>query len=185
MENSEDNLLEWISRDATGCYEYIVARYSNYVRGVFRSFRFEDNVCDDLSQEVFLRVWKALLTYRPTGKLSGWTGTIAANVAKDELKRMAIRRESEDRLIKHLTEVMASKRRGSEIEPELLRRALKAALAGLGEQERKALLLRVERGLPYKEIAEMLGLTLGGVCSAIHNARTKVLEELARYIRNE
>lgn len=133
---------------------------------------------DDLAQETFLRVHRALPRFdgREPGHLRRWIVTIAARVAIDHLRLKRLPTESFDETVHRLStagadELARFRRLGHRIE---------AALAELGAEQRSVLVLRQLHGLEYQEIADALQMDLGTVKSRLHRARAKLQQALIK-----
>jgi len=141
--------------------------YRSLVRFLYR--RIGDQArAEDLAQEAFVRA----LEHQPE-KPRAWLFTVAANLARDEGRRSAVRR-------KHLALVkVEADARPPEPGPEvaLERREavmkVRAALAVLTDRDREALLLW-EEGFNYDEIADVLGLSRGSIGTTLARARTRL-----------
>jgi RNA polymerase sigma-70 factor (ECF subfamily) len=133
-------------------------------------------LCEDLAQETFLRVFRALPAFDRGGpaRLSTWILTVATRLALDELRRHAPRLVPVEAL-----EEMAGEARTDET---VLRRgaadAVTRAVAGLPPEFRASFLLRELHGLSYDEIAEATGADLGTVKSRLHRARAALRQAL-------
>lgn len=128
----------------------------------------------DLAQETLLKMIRALPRYQPRARFSTWLYTIAANLARDELRR----RRHRDR---HQVSLDAGDRAtdepaspGPSVVDEALgkvtREEVRAALATLSPEHRSVMLLHYFEGLGYKEIAAVCGCTVGTVGSRLHYA---------------
>ena len=120
---------------------------------------------EDLTQKLFHRVYRAAGTYKPKAKVSTWLFTIARNLLIDELKRRA-RRPQESMLIEWET---GSSFESSENEIEEI---LSREMSKLGENQRTALLLRVQQEWSYREIADMMETNEANVKTWIFRARS-------------
>jgi RNA polymerase sigma-70 factor (ECF subfamily) len=124
---------------------------------------------EDLTQEVFLRVVRALSGYEERQSERAWVFRIARNVRSDHWRARGRAPQREPLADGHL-----ATRSVANIE----RLALEEALDGLGEAEREAFLLREVGGLGYSEIAEVTGATPDAVRSRIHRARLALRQAL-------
>jgi len=127
---------------------------------------------EELAQEAFVRA----LQRRPDNPRA-WLYTVAANLARDEVRRLAVRRG-------HLHLVRDDSAAGaSDGESEMMKREraerARAALAELPERDREALLLK-QRGLSYPEIAAELDLAVGSVGTTLSRARRRLAEAWTR-----
>ncbi len=141
----------------------------------------DDASADEATQETFVRAHGRLATLRQDDKVLPWLFGIARNVFYEELR--ARRR--------HLRSIEDDERdqepdRGPSPEGVLLGaeadQKLTAALAELGDERRAALLLRIDHGLDYDQIAEVMGWPLSKVKNEIHRARIVLRARLAKYV---
>jgi RNA polymerase sigma-70 factor, ECF subfamily len=142
---------------------------------------------DDATQETFARAFRRLDTLRESERVAPWLFGIARNVS---LEMRKAKRRSGQILIKGGdggSDGDAS-REGADArtpEAELLGReavrVVERALGELSEDRRAALLLRLDHGMAYEDIAGLLGWSLAKVKVEIHRARTVLREELSKY----
>jgi RNA polymerase sigma-70 factor (ECF subfamily) len=137
----------------------------------------------DAAQEVYLRIYRSLASYRPTESFRAWMHRITVNVCFDHLRKRGPRMASFDDL-----DGLDHAHPGAERADEALlmgqRRALvRQALQILPTAERAALILRDLEGLSTEEAAKALGVRPATVRSQISNARAKVQAICARWMR--
>jgi RNA polymerase sigma factor (sigma-70 family) len=139
------------------------------------AYRLTGNVPDaeDLTQEVFVRVFRSLPTYTP-GTFEGWLHRITTNLFLDMARRrQRIRFEG-------LGEEAAGRLSGDEPTPAQAFDArhldgdVQQALAALAPEYRAAVVLCDIEGLSYEEVADTLGVKLGTVRSRIHRGRAQL-----------
>lgn len=159
-------------------WEGIVAEHSARVYRL--AYRLSGNRQDaeDLTQDVFIRVFRSLDSYEP-GNFPGWLHRITTNLFLDRVRRKSRLRMdgfgdgAEDRLLSH--EVLPeSAVHDANFDPDI-----EKALASLSDEFRVAVVLCDIEGLSYEEIADVLGIKLGTVRSRIHRGRTQLRETLA------
>jgi len=133
---------------------------------------------EDLTQDVFIRVFRSLDTYEP-GNFPGWLHRITTNLFLDRVRRKSRLRMdgfgdgAEDRLLSQ--EVLPEYAvHDANFDPDI-----EAALGSLSDEFRVAVVLCDIEGLSYEEIADVLGIKLGTVRSRIHRGRTQLRETLA------
>lgn len=143
------------------------------------AYRLTGNAHDaeDLTQDVFVRVFRSLSSYRP-GTFEGWLHRITTNLFLDSARRkQRIRFDA-------LPEDAADRLRGREPTPELvlhdqmLDHDIQKALDALPPDFRAAVVLCDIEGLSYEEVAATLGIKLGTVRSRIHRGRTQLRDAL-------
>ena len=127
---------------------------------------------EDLTQETFVRVLRALPRFDPAGpaSLSTWILTIATRMTLNELRRpeaAGLEREPE-----------AAERADVDAERKRLGAAIAAGVAQLPDQQRAVLVLREYHDLDYAEIAGVLELDVGTVKSRLSRARAALREHL-------
>ncbi|MGL5827102.1 MAG: RNA polymerase sigma factor SigE [Nocardioides sp.] len=156
----------------------IVERHSDRVYRL--AYRLTGNRPDaeDLTQEVFVRVFRSLDTYTP-GTFAGWLHRITTNLFLDQARRkQRIRFDA-------LTDTRAAFIVGADAEPgaAVIERHfdddVEGALAALPPDFRAAVVLCDVEGLSYDEIADILGAKLGTVRSRIHRGRAMLRQALA------
>jgi len=139
-------------------------------------------VAEELTQEVFLRVYKTVQTYRPDAKFSTWIYRIATNICLNEMRTGRNRYEldlsslSSDEQKRHHAAADGSRVPGVDESLAAGERehAVRSAIAALPAKQRMALLMSVYEQLSYREIAARIGCSEGAVKSIIHRAKMAV-----------
>jgi RNA polymerase sigma factor (sigma-70 family) len=158
-------------------WEEIVRQHS---ARVFRlAYRLTGNKHDaeDLTQDVFIRVFRSLSSYSP-GTFEGWLHRITTNLFLDGARRRqrirfdALSDESAERL--HSREPNPAQT----VDDRSLNADVQAALNALAPEYRAAVVLCDIEGLTYEEIAATLGVKLGTIRSRIHRGRAQLRESL-------
>lgn len=133
---------------------------------------------EDLTQDVFVRVFRSLSTYKP-GSFEGWLHRITTNLFLD-----SVRRTTRQRTWPLDTAVAAERIADTDPDPEQavhdawLDADLQDALDALPVDFRTAVILADVEGLPYEQISELLGVKPGTVRSRIHRGRRAMRESL-------
>lgn len=133
---------------------------------------------EDLTQEVFVRVFRSLSSYTP-GTFEGWLHRITTNLFLDQARRRS--RIRFDALADDADARIPARGPGPEahVADGLLDDDVEAALADLPPEFRAAVILCDIEGLTYDEIADALGVKLGTVRSRIHRGRKMLRTALA------
>ena len=158
---------------------------SDHTRRVFGlAYRFTGRVdeAEDLTQEIFLKVYRTLDRYRESeGPFTGWLMTVARHHAIDHY-----RRRKQD-LLRHTDDPGILERAPAReehpvagLERQERARLVHRGLRALPPDLRLPLILRDLQGLPYDEIASSLQLPLGTVKSRINRARLELAKRLRR-----
>lgn len=156
-------------------FEKIVAAHApKIIRLAYRLTGNHDEA-EDLAQEAFLRLYRALPKFRGDSTLGTWLYRTVTRLAIDHLRREKLRRavfffsrEGEDDPVDYAADPAASPR--DELLAAERRHRLRQALGQLSARQRAVFVLRHDEGLPLKEIAAMLGLSEGTVKIHLHRA---------------
>ncbi len=130
---------------------------------------------ESLTQDVFVRAWEKLASFRGESRFSTWLHRLAINVILQDRRsrgRRQAREHSVEDLEQYATAVTQSMP-GTKVD-------LERAIAGLPTGAREVLVLRDIQGFKYREIADLRGVSLGTVKAQIHRARNLVQEALER-----
>ena len=180
-----DSDEELLSRARTGdaeAFRVIFDREAPGVRRFLGDLLRDAAAADAGTQETFGRAHQRLGTLELAGKLQGWLFGIARMVFFEQL-----RRKRRDGPPLAPTDEPREIDRAPSPEAVLLSaesdRMLEGALAGLSEERRAALLMRIDHGLGYGEIASAMGWTLQKVKNEIHRARLQLRASLAGYLQ--
>ena len=128
---------------------------------------------EDVTQEVFLRVFRSLRRWDSQRPLKPWIMGIAVNRCRTWLSQRARRPE----LVEYLHETAA---RPAEDEASELVREIRAAVRELRDDYQAVFVLFHERNMPYEEIAGALDKPVGTIKTWLHRARLEVLDRLRR-----
>jgi RNA polymerase sigma-70 factor (ECF subfamily) len=189
---SDEDLMARVAEDDDRAFTELVGRFQGRVTNLISRVLNDRNASDDLAQEVFVRVFVHRRNYRRGSKFSTWVFTIAANLAKNEIRRRVRRRNwfSLDALTEMLNDSVPqladpTESREAGLEREQLQGEVGRAIATVPEKYRLALVLRDIEGLSYEEIAEVLGVPGGTVRSRINRARSMLKRKLQPLLRKQ
>jgi RNA polymerase sigma-70 factor (ECF subfamily) len=173
--------VELARKGDTRAFSQLVRVYQDRVYGLCLALGGSD--AEDLAQETFVRVHKAIARFDPGGpaRLSTWILTIARRLCQDRAKGARVRSET---LLQSLPELPEE---GLSPEERLAqartRERLIAAIAELPEEQRSVVALRAWEGLDYDDIAAVEQIPVGTVRSRLSRAREalrKAIEENGR-----
>jgi RNA polymerase sigma-70 factor (ECF subfamily) len=176
LEEAEERRL--IDRSASGdqeAFRQLVLRYHRLVMNVaFRALG-ELSLAEDVAQEVFIKVYKALPGYRHDKPFKHWLHRVAANAVTDALRRR--------RSVVSL-DALEQPPQAHESDPQDvaarhdLQRAVRHAIANLPPHYRDTIALQAFGELSYDEIARVLDIPLGTVMSRLNGAKRLLRETL-------
>jgi RNA polymerase sigma-70 factor (ECF subfamily) len=136
----------------------------------------------DLSQEAFVRAFRARASLDPDRPFYAWLYQIVRRLCFNYLRDRRTRRTRLEQAASWLMDEagarMAEGDPARSAERSELRERLEAAIEALPEREREVLVLREFEGLRYREIAELVGIPIGTVMSRLYAARKHLAESL-------
>ncbi len=180
-----ENEAELIKAAADGdesAFSELVTTYERLVYTTVKSKVISAEDAMDLSQEVFIKIWRALPNWRGDCKFATWVYKICINASLDFLRRAPEMTESlsgkidddgEEHPIDLADESIYSSPEGR-LEQNETTFAVRRAIAKLPEDQRQVVILRDIEGYTYEEISEMLTLGIGTVKSRLNRARNKL-----------
>src|SRR5665213_4475458 len=179
-----DNLI--VERCLAGeeaAWEELVRVHTRRVYAICFRFTGSDHKAQDLTQEVFLRVFRSLKNFRSgEGSFSVWLGRLARNLLIDDYRKNKLDRAS-DSLEGRLPTIEITKAGSARADGMLAGREasemLQAALQKLSPELRETVILRDLEELEYREIAQVLEIPEGTVKSRLNRGRA----DLARILR--
>ena len=159
-------------------WESIVDQHSDRVFRLALRLTGNRHDAEDLTQEVFVRVFRSLHTYQP-GTFEGWLHRITTNLFLDQARRK--QRIRFDALSDERASLLRSNGPAPDIalDDQLFDDDVEAALSSLPPDFRAAVVLCDVEGLSYEEIAAIMDAKLGTVRSRIHRGRTMLRAALA------
>ena len=167
--------------------------FRQYYRLVFRFFRgkgIEDIRCDDLTQEVFIRVYRGIASFRGEASFETWLFRISWNLWSKSLRRTTPREvsldesgESEEAAVIKPMALLRWEQDdplGSALREEQ-RVLLYQELQEMPPQMRRCIVLRVQQGLKYREIAALMQISIDAVKSHLSQARFRLKSRLGTF----
>jgi len=162
-------------------WQLLVERHSRRVLNIAYQFTGRREEAEDLAQEIFLRVYRALTKFDLRTSFLPWLVRLSRNLCIDEYRSRAREKSmltGEEPNPERTADTRAGPARNLE-ERELAER-VQNGLQRLPEELRTMLVLRDLQGLSYAEIADSLNLPEGTVKSRIHRARLEMAQVLSR-----
>ena len=183
-ETDHELALRAKSGDDAAFNELMRRHYKGVLNFVYK-YTYSVSASEDITQEVFLRVYKSIKNYEPQAKFSTWLYKIATNlcltnfkkrkpnVSLDEIKEQ--RGDMEDVKSENPYDLLHRK----QINEKVLE-----ALDSLPEKEKAAITLNKYQGLSYIEVSEVLNCSVGAVKTHIFRGRIKLIEKLKPYFED-
>jgi RNA polymerase sigma-70 factor (ECF subfamily) len=169
----EAALVRRCLREEAEAIRSLVERFQSEVYGLCVRLLNHRHDAEDVTQEVFLRVFRSLRRWDASRPLKPWIMGIAVNRCRTWMAQRARRPE----VVDYLQDTVPSP--ATDDAAELLAE-IQAAVAALRPDYRSVFVLFHEQGQPYEDIAAALGRPVGTVKTWLHRARLEVLDRLRR-----
>ena len=184
LKSDAEIAVEALGGSSVAC-EALVTRFERPVYNLIARLVQDPGMAEDLTQDTFIKMFRALGTFDPRLRFSSWLFRVAHNTAIDYLRqrRLAlftppVDDDGEERdTLASIADIAAMSPEEAASNRELVA-ALDTAIGQLRPEYRSAIVLRHQEGLEYDEIAHVLDLPLGTVKTYLHRAR----RELARHL---
>jgi len=181
----DQKLVESAQGGDKHAFDALVVKYQRKVARLLSRFLYDHAEIEDVTQEAFIKAYRALPLFRGDSAFYTWLYRIAINVAKNHLVSQGRRAPTSTEFDAEEVEGFEDATQLQDINtPESLLQSkqtgatINAAMDALPEELRHAILLREIDGLSYEEIAEAMSCPIGTVRSRIFRAREAVAEKL-------
>lgn len=177
-----DGLIEQCLAGDQSAWDAIVRQNWRKVFNVAYKFVGRHDEAEDLTQDIFLKIFKALHTFDRRANFQTWIISISRNLCIDHYRSVRKERQTIARDVDSTTLQPVAHERGPQAlaEHQDLRAQLRLALDALPKTLRTAVVLRDLQELSYQEIADRLGLPEGTVKSRINRGRIELGQQLRR-----
>jgi len=172
---TDEALVEASLAGASDAFDALVTRHRRAVYHV--CYRFVNNHEDaaDLTQDTFVRAWRALGSFRGQARFSTWVHRIAVNVSLNKVSLKTPRGEAID------FDTLADTREpapGQSLVVAERQAMVRAAVAALPPRQRAALILRTYHELSHQEVADLVGSSVGAVKANVFHALANLRKRL-------
>ena len=177
-ETKDDELVEAARRGDDGAFSRLVARYKPHVFRLAAHFARHPHELDDICQEVFIKAYERLGTYRRESPFEHWLSRITIHTCRDALRKT--RRDRRHLPLEELPFELQDTAREARDEAREAYETLMWGMAGLRPDERVVLTLLELEEKTVREVAALTGWSEGNVRVRAHRARgalRRILEE--------
>ena len=191
MAENDQILIDRICDGDQAAFSELVGRHKRKVYHLAYDITGDHHEAEDISQEVFMKVFRALKTFRRDAKISSWLYQIVVNTSIDSLRRKSGKQAKplgEGDLISTEENVLSS---GSHhfdparsAESAQIQNRISGALQNISPRERTVFVMCHYNGLKLNETAEILNVTVGSVKSLLFRAIRKLRKELSPFLRD-
>ena len=198
MPDADQVLMRRFQDGDESAFEVLVHKYQGLVLSLVRRYLGSRSPgVEDVAQQVFIRVFRSKMTYKPKAKVKTWLYSIAVNTSLNEIRRL---RAEKNRRVNSFTAVFGdsmseeggptfadgrSPAPSSEVEGRDVRTQVRTAVDALPEQQRLALVLARFHGCSYEDVAASMRTTVPAVKSLLTRARENLRKQLAPLIEAE
>jgi RNA polymerase sigma-70 factor (ECF subfamily) len=185
-------LMLRVQADDAGAFEELMLHYQDRVVSLMTHLVGKRDLAEDLTQDIFLRVYRSRKRYVPGSKFSTWLYTIAHNVASNSRRSLSRRKEVNlvgqesgefsGNPLDHKALAASGLMPTRQLDKAELSSIVQSAVAALNDRQRMAVLLNKFEHLGYEEIAEVMELTPQAVKSLLSRARSNLREVLEPYL---
>ncbi|MBL9077363.1 MAG: sigma-70 family RNA polymerase sigma factor [Planctomycetes bacterium] len=182
-EASDQELIAAILDGSEAAFAQLVDRHQDRLFRLLSRYCRDPVECEDLAQEVFLKVFRKLHTFQQNSAFYTWLYRIAVNAATDHLSRASHRRlrlVEDDRVLDGDGDQEGESGPTAPLLAAELAEVTRRIVDGLPEKYRTILILREYEDLSYTDIAAVLQVQLGTVESRLFRARQRFKEQLLR-----
>jgi len=180
---TDEMLIKEFQNGNRNSYNQLVIRYRDKIISFLYRYMHDMDSAEDLAQDTFFKVYLKKDSYKETYKFSTWLFTIAANLAKTELRKLKRRKTSSisDINEKGSSENIFIDENNTEKSSNNESKILQKALSELEHDYKIIIILREIQELSYDVISRILQLPLGTVKSRINRGKLKLREILINY----
>ena len=189
-EQLDEDLVARVQRGDKSAFDFLVIKYQHKIIQLVNGYIKDPSEAQDVAQEVFLKAYRALGSFRGDAAFYTWLYRIAINTAKNYLLSRSRRSSSSEVDIQDAEAIEnAPQLQGMETpERHLLNEeiidTIKTAIDNLPEEMRIAIMLREFEGMSYEEIAVAMDCPVGTVRSRIFRAREAIDSKLNPLLEN-
>ncbi|MFK7742177.1 MAG: RNA polymerase sigma factor, partial [Planctomycetota bacterium] len=178
-----DVILDQVADGRHHAFDIVVARYGGRVRRYLRQTVGDDAALEDLSQEVFVRIFRGANSRRRRGAFPLWLFRVARSIAVDHVRRTQTdRRTRAGWQPQFEARQQAMQTPLEQAETSELERQFRSVIEAVPEEFRTPFLLREQESMSYEQIAEVLDCSIKTVSTRIFRARQRLRGLLASFV---
>ena len=184
---TEKELIEGLIRKDDHCFRELVDKYQSLVLNTCFGFLHERSDAEDITQEVFIEVYFSIHKFKQTAKLSTWLYRIAVNKSLNYLRRNK-RRQIFVTIESFLTNQWSSKMNDSGEVDDIQQKKeylLHKTIDSLPKNQKTAFILHKFEKVSYKEIAEIMDLSLSSIEGLVHRANRNIRKTLLNHYKKK
>ncbi|UCC38539.1 MAG: sigma-70 family RNA polymerase sigma factor [Candidatus Aminicenantes bacterium] len=190
MAENDQILIDRFTSGDARAFQELVERYKKKVYYLAYDITGDHHEAEDVSQEVFVKAFRSLNTFRRDAKMSSWLYKITVNSSIDSLRKKSSKPETSMDIIEKADVQNSSLGSSTELDPVrtaeslLLQKQISYALQKVSPKERSVFVMRHYNDLKIREIAEILDISIGTVKALLFRSIKKLRKELSTYRGN-
>ncbi len=188
-QSSDKKLVKRVQKGDKGAFDLLVLKYQHKIVNLVMRYVRDPELAQDITQEAFIKAYRALPRFRGDSAFYTWMYRIAVNTAKNHLAAQRRRPMDIELDLQHPDQYDLHARLRETDTPEgvtlsdELKESVEAAIAALPDDLRTAIILRELEGMSYEEIAQTMECPVGTVRSRIFRARDAISKRVGTLIR--
>jgi RNA polymerase sigma-70 factor (ECF subfamily) len=180
--NSSADLVTRVCQGDSDAFRLIFERYSRPVISFIFDMVNDRGLAEELTQETFVRAYRAMRTMRKDTKLSTWLFGIARNVARESIRARVRANRQVDLADKSVMDLSDNKPVPVDgLLSKELNELIRRSLAALDEDKRLVFTLKVLHQCSYEEIAAITGFSIAKLKTDLHRARAEMRRRISPY----
>ena len=185
MAENDQILVDRFTSGDTSAFQELVERHKKKVYYLAYDITGDHHEAEDISQEVFVKVFRSLNTFRRDAKMSSWLYKITVNASIDSLRKKSSKPEASIDILERADVRDNPMGSSIDLDPErsaeslLLQKHISHALQKISPKERSVFVMRHYNDLKIREIAEILNISIGTVKALLFRAIKKLRKELS------
>lgn len=188
----DKELIEKIQNDDNNAFKLLIDKHKANVFKIAIGFLHDTEQAEDIVQEVFIKFWQIRKDFELTAKFSTWLYRVTANKSINQVRRnkfstvfsnfFSSNDESDDENSEYEQHIPDNQivNFDDTLKNEQIKKALKISINSLVKNQRIAFVLNKYQNLSYKEISEVMDLTVSSVESIIHRAKQNLQKKLLK-----
>ena len=181
----EKQIIEHLKNGEEFIYKYVYDQYARMVYSVCFRMTSSKEEAEDAVQDVFIKVFNSIDSFRKDSKLSTWIYQITVNTCLNKLRRkktinfLSLNFWEDEKGEKEMA--VENTTPGDDLEKSEIQKIVQKAINTLPAKQKTAVILSRYEELSYKEISKIMGLNLSSVESLLFRAKENLAKKLIRY----
>ena len=181
QEASDIELITGVQHGNHHAFQSLVVKYQQFAFAVAYRFVGNSMEAEDITQEVFLKLWKNIGKYNPGNKLTTWLYQIITNHCLDHLKSVSRRQQMKSVTINPGLSVTEETAHEKQMDDREMLQIITALARHLTPKQQSVFVLRDLEGLSVEAVCDIMGMKADTVKSNLYYARLKIREGLIKY----